>query len=356
MQGMRIHLFAMPVLCFLAPFGPALAQQQAAFQFGLVGDAPYTKIQEKEFLNVVASLNRAELAFVVHVGDIQADPRIYNRAPDTTTMPCIEETYRMTRDVFQTIRHPFILTPGDNEWTDCVQLQARKVDPLDALSMVRNLFYPEGRSLGQRTIAVESQSKNPSFATFKENLRWSMGGVTFATMHIVGSNDNLSGAPAMDAEHRERKAANLAWMRAAFSKAKADGSRGLVLMSQANPGFENYWPPDARGRYFGPFVGRGAAPPAPASAFDDYVATLTEELEGYDKPVAYLHGDTHLLRMDKPLYSTKTKRLFENFTRMETFCGTICGSKRNSAAERPQSPGQLTKRHRRRLSHAAASG
>jgi hypothetical protein len=32
-----------------------------------------------------------------------------------------------------------------------------------------------------------------------------------------------------------------------------------------------------------------------------------------------VHGDTHLFRIDKPLYSAKTGRLFENFTRVETF-------------------------------------
>jgi hypothetical protein len=42
-------------------------------------------------------------------------------------------------------------------------------------------------------------------------------------------------------------------------------------------------------------------------------------LESYDKPVAFLHGDTHLFRIDKPLYSKKTNRLFDNFTRVETF-------------------------------------
>lgn len=319
MTGRRIALTTL-----LAAFAAVVASipaaaQQAAFQFGLVGDAAYTKIQEKEFLNVVASINRAELAFVVHIGDIQADPRIYNRAPATTTMPCVEETYKATRDVFQTIRHPLILTPGDNEWTDCVHLQARKVEPLEALATVRAVFYPDGKSLGQRTIDVESQSKDPKFAKFRENLRWSIGGVTFVTMHIVGSNDNFGRAPDMDAEHIERKAANIAWMRAGFAKAKADGSRGLVLMSQANPGFENYWPADARSRYFGPFIGRGQPLAVPASAFDDYVSALRDEVESYDKPIAYLHGDTHLLRMDKPLYSKKTSRLFENFTRMETF-------------------------------------
>ena len=42
-------------------------------------------------------------------------------------------------------------------------------------------------------------------------------------------------------------------------------------------------------------------------------------MESFDKPVAILHGDTHLFRIDKPLYSKETNRLFENFTRVETF-------------------------------------
>ena len=46
---------------------------------------------------------------------------------------------------------------------------------------------------------------------------------------------------------------------------------------------------------------------------------MAEELESYEKPVAFLHGDTHLHRIDKPLYSAKTSRMFENFTRVETF-------------------------------------
>ena len=103
------------------------------------------------------------------------------------------------------MRHPFILTPGDNDWTDCVHLQARKVDPLEALAKVRGLFYPEGKSLGQRTIAVESQASDPQYAKFRENLRWSIGGVTFATLHIVGSNDNLGSAPEMQADTASAK-------------------------------------------------------------------------------------------------------------------------------------------------------
>jgi hypothetical protein len=311
-------LTALALVLTLAETTTTLAQERA-FQFALIGDMPYSKVQEQEFARLLTVLNRGDFAFVVHIGDIQADPRLYNRAPSAASMPCTDENYKVLYDLFQSVRHPFILTPGDNDWTDCVHLQARKVDPLDALAKVRALFYPDGKSLGQRTLAVGSQASEPQYAKFRENLRWSIGGVTFATLHIVGSKDNLGSSPERQAEHRERKAANLAWMRAAFAKAKSDNSPGLVLMTQANPGFENYWPPNPRGRYFGPFVGRGQAPPPPPSAFDDYIAALQDELEGYDKPVAFLHGDTHLFRIDKSLYSKKSGRLFENFTRVETF-------------------------------------
>lgn len=293
---------------------------QTAFQFGLVGDTGYSKAEEQQFERVIGALNAADLAFVIHVGDFQNDPRPHNRNPERSSVPCTEESNKRVLASFERVRHPFVLTPGDNDWTDCHHLKAQAVDPLKALEAVRATFYPKGRSLGQRTIPVESQSADPAHAKFVENLRWSIGGVTFATAHVVGSNDNFGRGPETDAEHKERKAANLAWLKAAFTKARADNSRGLVLMIQANLGFENHWPPAPKGRYFGPFLGRGGAPAVPAKdAFGDYVALLAAELESYDKPVALLHGDTHLFRIDEPLYSKKTNRVFENFTRVETF-------------------------------------
>jgi hypothetical protein len=296
----------------------AYAQDQA-FQFGLIGDMPYTKVGAQEYQRVLAALNSTDLAFVVHVGDFQNDPRGYYPNQSLSDTLCTDDSYKAIYDSFQSVRHPFILTPGDNDWADCHLMRERKVDPLDLLAKVRTMFFPEGRSLGQRTISVESQAKTQQYGKFRENLRWSIGGVTFATLHIIGSNDNFGRTPEMDAEQQERKAANIAWMRETFAKAKTERSRGVVLMTQANPGFENYWPAAAKGRYFGPFVGRGSPPPIPPNAFDDYISALMEEVETYDKPVAYLHGDSHLHRIDKPLYSKKTSRIFENFTRVETF-------------------------------------
>jgi hypothetical protein len=311
--------FSFACLSLIGIGGASAQAQDRAFQFGLVGDTGYTAEGIEQFKRLVASINRTELAFVVHIGDFQADPRGYNPNPAIGPMPCIDERYKDVYETFQSVRHPFILTPGDNDWTDCHLLQARKVDPLELLAKVRTMFFPEGRSLGQRTIAVQSQKADPAHAKFLENLRWSLDGVTFATVHIVGSNDNFGRTPEMDAEHIERKTANIAWMKEAFARAKADNSRGLVLMIQANPGFENHWPARPKQLYFALF--RGVRPPEPPqpTGFDDYIKVLAEELENYEKPVAFLHGDTHLHRIDKPLYSTKTNRLFENFTRVETF-------------------------------------
>lgn len=295
------------------------AAQERAFDFALVGDMPYTKVQQIEYQRVLAALNATELAFVAHIGDFQFDATPYNRNPALASMPCVEENYKAIHDSFQSIRHPFILTPGDNDWSDCWPLEAKKVDPLELLARIRTMFFPEGSSLGQKPIAVRHQSADPNFSKFRENLRWSVGGVTFVTVHIVGSNDNFGRTPEMDAEHLERKAANIAWLKQAFADAKAANSRGVVILTQANPGFENFWPANAKTRYFLPFVPRGQPVPSRPQAFGDYVQTLSEELESYDRPVAYLHGDTHLFRIDKPLYSKKTNRLFENFTRVETF-------------------------------------
>jgi len=319
-RRIRSAAFAARALLLLVAFaGTEAGAQQRAFDFAIIGDMPYTRVQELEYQRVLGALNAAELALVAHVGDFQFDARPYNQNPAIASMPCVEENYKAILDSFQTVRHPFILTPGDNDWTDCWPLEARKVDPLELLSRVRAMFFPEGRSLGQRQLAVKNQSADPQYAKFRENLRWSVGGVTFVTLHIVGSNDNFGRTPEMDAEHAERKAANIAWMQQAFAEAKASNSLGLVILTQANPGFENFWPPAARTRYFIPFIPRGQALPNPSTAFGDYIDALGEQLESYGKPVALFHGDTHLFRIDKPLYSKKTKRLFENFTRVETF-------------------------------------
>ena len=112
------------ILAALASAG--CAHQERGFDFALIGDMPYTKVQQQEYQRVLAALNAAELGFVVHVGDFQFDARPYNQNPALAAMPCVEENYQAVYESFQSVRHAFILTPGDNDWADCWPLKARQ--------------------------------------------------------------------------------------------------------------------------------------------------------------------------------------------------------------------------------------
>jgi hypothetical protein len=288
--------------CASAPGGGSSAR----FEIGLIGDQHYDAESSAQFPNIMADLNRANLDFVVHVGDIGAPP----------FGSCEDGTYYRRRDEFNQSRHPFIYTPGDNEWTDCHQ--AGIPDSLERLAKVREVFFPGEGSLGRRALPLARQSSEARYEKYRENARWTRGGVLFATLHIPGSNNNLGRTPEMDAEYAERNAANLEWLRQAFRQARESGSRAVMLLIQANPRFEETWPARRRG-------GLGVAPPPKrASGYADFLAALRSEVLTYDKPVALVHGDTHYFRVDKPMIlddgrGAKRGSIVEHFTRVELF-------------------------------------
>jgi hypothetical protein len=52
--------------------------------------------------------------------------------------------------------------------------------------------------------------------------------------------------------------------------------------------------------------------------FQEFLLALRDEVIAFRRPVAYVHGDSHYFRVDKPLQDSQGRRL-ENFTRVETF-------------------------------------
>ncbi len=294
------------------------SQSHRPFAFAAIGDTAYSIENEKAFDRMVDAMNRARLAFVAHVGDFEADPRPYASSPDTISMPCTNERYAQVLASFQRSAHPFVLTPGDNDWADCHFLKARPFDPAERLETLRSTFFTPGRSLGQRTMSVTSQATTPGFATFRENLTWRTHGVVFATLHTVGSNDNLGRNTAMDAEQAAREKANLAWLKQAFAAARAPGALGLVLFTQANPEFESHWTESLKRRYVRS-AGGTVHEQLDDSAYAPLVNALTNEMASFERPVLFVHGDTHLFRVNRPLMNPKTGRFFDNFTRLEVF-------------------------------------
>ena len=163
------------IILSLVPMGfPDVQAQDRAYQFGLMGDTGYTIEDIEGFKRLLAAVNAVDLSFVVHVGDFENDGRAYTRNPSVGPLPCTDESFKAVYDSFQSVRHPFILTPGDNDWTDCHGVETRKFDPLERLATLRAMFFPEGRSLGQRTIPIMSQGADRSLASSERTFvgRW----------------------------------------------------------------------------------------------------------------------------------------------------------------------------------------
>ena len=88
-----------------------------------------------------------------------------------------------------------------------------------------------------------------------------------------------------------------------------------MLISQANPGWDLSDPTRAPVR--DPRTLRRSRSPV-TDGFKEFLLALREEVIRFRKPVAYVHGDSHYYRVDKPFQDAAGRRL-ENFTRIETF-------------------------------------
>ena len=71
-----------------------------------------------------------------------------------------------------------------------------------------------------------------------ENRRWFHGGVTFATLNVQGSCNNLCDTAPDPKEFAARNAADIAWLQETFAEAKARGSAAVMLIAQADPGWD----------------------------------------------------------------------------------------------------------------------
>jgi hypothetical protein len=290
----------MAIGAMLVASTPALTQAPV-LTFGLIGDLGYRPAEEPLLENVLDDLNRNALAFVVHVGDLSSPP-----------YACTDDLVARRFAQFSASAHPFIYTPGDNEWTDCHEQQGVKGgNPLERLAHVRKVFFAGEQSLGRRTMPLvhQSESADPVLQKYRENVRWTAGAVTFVTLHITGSNNGLGRTPDGDAEYAERNKANLAWLQQGFETAKASNSRAIMILQQANI-FPAH-PPTA------------GSPEKDPNGFTDVRMLLEKETIAFGKPVVLVHGDSHFFRTDKPLparvQGAPILPSIENFTRLETF-------------------------------------
>ena len=89
---------------------------------------------------------------------------------------------------------------------------------------------------------TDQPGEQPRHEDYVENVRFERSGVVFATVHVVGSEndlepwDELAGGDRRAlrlAEFAQRRAANLDWIDAAFDRAESTNAVGVLLMIQA---------------------------------------------------------------------------------------------------------------------------
>ncbi len=290
--------------------------EREGYAIGLWGDLPYSDVQALTGVpNLIADMNRQELKFTVHDGDLKGG----NGTPGSVTpTTCVDALYTQALGFFDSLEAPAVLTPGDNDWTDCDRPSNGGFSSLERLDHERVVFFSDTKSLGQHRIHMDVQTEplclgEAGNVPCVENRRWHSGGVTYVTLNIQGSCNNLCDTAPDPSEWAARNAANIAWLHETFLVAVQRYSAAIMVISQANPGwhpFEN----DASPRNPVTLVQLDAKP----DGFRAFLLALRAEVIAFGRPVAYVHGDTHTFRIDKPLFDAQGRRL-ENFTRVETF-------------------------------------
>jgi hypothetical protein len=288
---MRLPLLACVAL--LVPVVGRTAEPTPRFSFVAFGCMPYGKENYPAYERLLTEISRHHPAFTVHCGDTKSGSE-----------PPTDEFYAQVKTWFNTIDGAVMYTPGDNEWTDVHRSNNGTADPAVWLAKVRALYFPDERSMGRAPIPLITQRRDPQFAKFVENARWARGGVVFATVHVVGSNNNLDPkTPGAMEEFKERDAANAAWVRAAFAEARATNAPGIALFFQAEPinALANF---ERDGR---------------PSGFVQFLTTIDAEARSFAKPVLLVHADEHRYRLEPRAKLLPNGSALENVTRLETY-------------------------------------
>jgi hypothetical protein len=167
------------------------------------------------------------------------------------------------------------------------------------LQAIRKTFFRDNQSMGLKPLKFRSQSQLPGFSEFVENVMWQHHSITFATVHVVGSNNNLKPAPDTNEEFLKREGANLRWLEEVFSNAKKNGDAAVVLVIH---GAINYVPSETNG-------------------FSSIAGKLRTEVKEFGKPVLLVYGDHHRFQISKPLMDAGGN-LIQNFTALMVFGDT----------------------------------
>ena len=272
------------------------AAQAERFKFAAFGDLPYTDTERAELPQLIDAMRDAEVAFAVHVGDMKHG-----------STPCDDVTLQDFRDLLAGAPFPTVFVPGNNEWVDCERRSAGAFDPLERLDKLRSLYFAKAESLGAAPFSVVRQSDADfTHGAYQEHLRWQRGPVLFVTLNVPGSDNHYGSQREPGTEYRQRMSAVRDWLDAGFAEAQRKSLPAIVIFMHANPDFEAF------------------AAGTPPRAYSELLYALRTAVLGFSGEVLLIHGDTHVMRVDRPLHDTNGETI-ERFRRAEVFGSPIPG-------------------------------
>lgn len=181
------------------------------FSFAALGDTNYTVEQDVDYLELMKNvINEEKPVFLVHVGDINADPAAFEipSAPGQTWLSIDTRDYQMidTRNYWWTnLDVPFIIVPGDNDWSDQIKIplgplppgqgasDLPNLQPVQTLDEFRQVWYGDGMNVEPSFEIVRQSNEYPQqYSDFVENARWVYRDIVFVILHTISGNNGLS--------------------------------------------------------------------------------------------------------------------------------------------------------------------
>ncbi|MCB1064509.1 MAG: hypothetical protein KDN20_16525 [Verrucomicrobiae bacterium] len=231
--------FISTVSAFLCSLALIAASPETLITFGVMGDVPYEAYEDELLPLQIAGLPD-DLPFVVHVGDIKRG-----------NVPCDLAVYQKVAGMLAKSKPPVFIIPGDNEYNDCT-------DPTTAWEHWEATFsrFDERWS---HSLSVSRQSeRSENFAFIKDR-------VLFVGIHLLG------GRVQDPAEWKARHADDLRWVNEQFSRVAGTVEAAVIF-------------------------GHGT----PTPKHDDFFSQMAITAAAFQKPIAYIHGDSHKFVRDRP--------------------------------------------------------
>ena len=263
-----------------------------ALTFAAIGDVPSTPFQVENFPKLVDQIGRrSDNAFTAHLGNIKGDGT-----------PCSDAYYRQIVPLFESFSDPVVYTPGHHDWANCHRRQNGGTSPLNRLGGLKNFFFASPNTgIAQRS----DRFQNYAADGFPENVRFAIGGTSFAAIHVVGSDNGLqpwTGQRTTNKDQRDAVAARtqsaIAVLRDTFATAMAHGDRSVVVFTQAD-----MFPPDRRQHT-----------KALAAGYGPVVSALAAEAASFPGEVYLFNSGSGVYRSDQPLAAESAWRKFYRLT------------------------------------------